>query len=333
MNEKKIFLSLAAGLFGLIVFMMAEPFLGYIIGAGLLAFLLYPLHRRISKLLPDRISGFLVVIIGVTVLIVPFMFAAVAVFEDARTIVDDVNRTDFVDTGELEERVFELTGRDIDIRENADRVFRRATSATLGGVSGFVRFFTHFTIGITIMVFLMYYLIVDGKQLVEWIRAIIPLSDEIQDSLFGEMKMTSWAVIKGHVMVAIIQGLVAGLGLFLTGVPNHFFWTFVMILLGFIPIFGTFVIWGPAAIYLFLIGDVSGALFLTIYGLVVVSLTDNIIRPFAVDRGSNLHPAVILIGVIGGVYVFGAVGLFIGPIIIGIFKSILLVFKNNYEDL
>ncbi|MFT4892249.1 MAG: putative PurR-regulated permease PerM [Candidatus Nanohaloarchaea archaeon] len=333
MNERKAFLFILAGIFGLIAFMMAEPFLGYIIGAGLLAFLLYPIHRRASKYIPDRISGFLVVFLGILVLIVPFLFAAMAVFEDARDLVNDVNRTEFIDTGEIEQRVFDMTGREIDVEQSIDSLFRRFTETSLGGFTQFIQFFTHFTIGITIMMFLMYYLIVDGKEFVQWLRTIIPLPEEIQGSLLDEIEMTSWAVIKGHVMVAIIQGLVAGLGLFLTGIPNYFFWTFVMILLGFIPIFGTFMIWGPATVYLFIIGEVPSAVFLGIYGLIIVSLTDNIIRPFAVDRGSNLHPAVILIGVIGGVYIFGAVGLFIGPILLGIFKSVLLVFKNNYEDL
>ena len=333
MRDEKLFLLLLTGLLGVIFFLMAKPFLGYIIASGLLAFLLYPLHRRTSEYVPDRISGFLVVIFGLTVVVVPFILAAAVVFEDTTNLVEDVNRTDFVEIEELEKRAQDLTGRQIDIEQNLNEAFRSFTTASLGGFSEIMKFLTHFTIGITISMFLMYYLIVDGKQFVNWLRSILPLSDDIQDSLFSQMEKTSWAVIKGHVMVAFIQGGVAGVGLFLTGVPNYFFWTFIMILLGFIPIFGTFLVWGPAAIYLFLIGEVSSAAFLTIYGLIIVSLTDNIIRPFAVDRGANLHPAVILIGVIGGVYVFGAVGLFIGPIILGIFKSVLLVFKNNYQDL
>lgn len=333
MRDEKLFLLVLTGLLGVIFFLMAEPFMGYIIAAALLAFLLYPLHRRASDYIPDRISGFLVVIFGLTVVVVPFILAAGAVFEDTTDLIEDVNRTDFIEMGELERRALDYTGREIDIEQNLNEAVRSFTEASLGGFSEIVKFFTHFTIGITISMFLMYYLIVDGKQFVNWLRSILPLSDDIQDSLFAQMEKTSWAVIKGHVMVAFIQGAVAGIGLFLTGVPNYFFWTFIMILLGFIPIFGTFLIWGPAAIYLSLIGEVSSAAFLATYGLIIVSLTDNIIRPFAVDRGANLHPAVILIGVIGGVYVFGAVGLFIGPIILGIFKSVLLVFKNNYQDL
>jgi len=124
------------------------------------------------------------------------------------------------------------------------------------------------------------------------------------------------------------------LGLAITGVPNYAFWTFIMVILGFIPIIELW-LYGclPAAAYLFAIDRSAAAIFLFLYGMVIVGLTDNILRPIAVDRGSNLHPAVIIIGVIGGVYIFGAAGLFIGPIILGIFKAVLLVFKNNYEDL
>lgn len=333
MNEKKLFLIVSAVVFGAISFMMAQPFLGYILAAGLLAFILHPIHQKTSDYMPDRISGLLVVMFGITAVVLPFLYAGITVFEDARQVSQDFNGTEFVDTGELEQRVLELSGIEIDIERNAEETFNRFTEATVGGVSGFVRTLTHFIIGITVMIFLLYYLIVDGEELVDWIRELIPLGEGIEDSLFEEMRNTSWAVIKGHVLVAIVQGLVAGLGLALAGIPNYAFWTFIMILLGFIPIFGTFLVWGPAAVYLFFIGDVTAAIFLAFYGLVIVSLTDNVLRPFAVDRGSDLQPAAILIGVIGGVYVFGAVGLFIGPIILGIFKSILLVFKNNYEDL
>jgi predicted PurR-regulated permease PerM len=183
------------------------------------------------------------------------------------------------------------------------------------------------------MVFLMYYFLTDGGKLVSFIRDTAPLPEDIQQQLYEEVNMTTWAVIKGHVLVAVVQGLLAGLGLALTGVPNYIFWTSVMIILAFIPIIGTFMVWGPAAAYLFLIDEPLMAVLLALYGLTVVALSDNFLRPFAVDRGTNLHPAVILIGVIGGVYLFGASGLFLGPIMLGIFKSVLLVFKNSYKDL
>lgn len=106
-----------------------------------------------------------------------------------------------------------------------------------------------------------------------------------------------------------------------------------MVLLSFLPIVGPFIVWGPAVAYLASIGSIFEALFLAAYGLTVVGLTDNIMGPLVVDKSSELHPAVIIIGVLGGVYLFGAPGLFIGPIILGVLRSTLVVFRNNYSEL
>jgi predicted PurR-regulated permease PerM len=188
-------------------------------------------------------------------------------------------------------------------------------------------------IGVSLMLFISYYLLKDGAGLVDWIIDVSPLPDDVERGLVNETRDTTWAVIKGHVLVAFVQGIVAGIGLAIAGVPNYVFWTFVMIMLGFIPIIGATVVWFPASIYLLVIDRPAAGLFLLLYGFLAVGLTDNFVRPIAVDRGSDLHPAVIIIGVVGGVYTFGAPGLFIGPIMLGAFKSLLNVFSENYETL
>ncbi|MFB6147859.1 MAG: AI-2E family transporter, partial [Candidatus Nanohaloarchaea archaeon] len=185
---------------------------------------------------------------------------------------------------------------------------------------------------LTLMMFLLYYFLKDGREMVVWVKSVLPMDDEVKDSLCEKVDQTTWAVIKSHVLVAIIQGLVAGLGLIVLGIPNSIFWTFVMVVLGFIPLVGTLLVWGPASVYLFLVNRPVAALALALYGFVVVGMTDNIVRPLAVDRSAELHPAVIIVGVLGGVYLFGAPGLFFGPILLGVFKSVLLVMKNNYND-
>jgi predicted PurR-regulated permease PerM len=106
-----------------------------------------------------------------------------------------------------------------------------------------------------------------------------------------------------------------------------------MILLAFIPLVGAFLVWGPAGGYLIFTGRPAPGIFLLIWGAVVVGLTDNFLRPLLVDREAELHPAVILIGVLGGLTVFGAAGIFMGPIALGVLKSVLEVFRNNYDEL
>jgi len=333
MNERKGFLIMVTGLLGILAYLMVRPFLGYFLAAVLLAFMLHPLYRAIRPRFGSTISAFLLVIFAIALVLIPFIYTTFAVLDDAQGLADDVNRSDIINTTQIEENIEEYTGRSVNIEAAIESSVDRFTGRAVGSFSQVLGIITNLAIGVTLMLFLLYYMIKDGESFISWLKDIIPLPTDIQRDLQSEIKTTSWAVLQGHVLVAILQGLVAGIGLVVTGVPNAFFWTFVMVILGFIPIIGTLIVWLPASIYLFLIDKVPEAIFLAVYGFTIVSLTDNIIRPLAVDRSSGLHPAVIIIGVIGGVYIFGAIGLFIGPILLGILKSILLVYKDQYQDL
>lgn len=333
MNGQKTFLVSLILVLGAISFLMIRPLLGYVIGAAILAFVLKPAHEQLSRLINNRIAAFLVVLFGIALIVLPFAYSILIVFEDAQDIDASFDEASLIDLEGIEQWVEQTSGQEVDLRENLRASVDQFVSTTLGSFSELVNLLTGLAIGLSLMLFLMYYFLTDGGKLVSWLQSVTPLPSDIQEQLYTEIETTTWAVIKGHVLVAVVQGLLAGIGLALTGVPNFAFWTFVMVILAFIPIIGTFMVWGPASIYLFLVNEpVMGAL-LALYGLTVVALSDNFLRPFAVDRGTNLHPATILIGVIGGVYLFSAAGLFIGPIILGVFKSVLLVFKNNYEDL
>ena len=333
MNERRMFLILLIALLGILSFLIFQPFLGYIMGAAILAFLLQPLHERLKSYTGQSISAFILVIVALVAAVIPISMAALAVIQDARDLDNDLRESEVINTTEIENRLQELTGQTVDIEKMVSNIVNDFTSNTVGGLGDLVGIVAELSIGFSIFIFLLYYMLRDGRDFIAWIKDLDPFPKNIQDELYGKMKRTTWDVIIAHVLIAIIQGLVAGVGLALTGVPNYIFWTFIMMLLGFIPIIGTIMVWLPAAIYLFLIDQTLAATFLAIYGFTVVSLTDNFLRPVIIDRGSNINPGVILVGVLGGVYLFGAVGLFIGPIILGMFKSVLLVFKNHYEDL
>jgi|AntRauMinimDraft_3_1070383.scaffolds.fasta_scaffold00031_27 predicted PurR-regulated permease PerM len=333
MNEQRGLILVLIGLLSAVTFMMVEPLLGYFLGAIILGFMMQPMQKKLRRVVGDRISAFLLVIFGILVVVLPILGIGAAVIEDAGNLAEDLEESEAINTTQIEQRLAEYTGQNFDIETSLDSFVSTFTNTTLGGFSQIVTTLTEIAIGVTLLIFLLYYLLKDGEKFVKWLRDTTPLPSDIQNQLYARVNKTTWAVIKGNVLVAVVQGLIAGLGLAITGVPNYAFWTFIMVILGFIPIIGTVVVWLPAAAYLFAIDRSAAAIFLFLYGMVIVGLTDNILRPIAVDRGSNLHPAVIIIGVIGGVYIFGAAGLFIGPIILGIFKAVLLVFKNNYEDL
>ncbi|MFB6190492.1 MAG: AI-2E family transporter [Candidatus Nanohaloarchaea archaeon] len=332
MDIEKAFLAAMVAVLALIAWLMVAPFLGYILFAMIMAFILRPLQRRVAPVLGPRLSAFLLMLLAIAVIVVPLVFASAAVIQDAQDFSQDVNQTELINVSEVENLIKDTTGRQIDIETTIDRTVNKATNAAFGSFSRFVNLFVSLAIGMTLMLFLLYYFLKDGPEMVEWTKDLVPMQEDVKEEFASGINRTTWAVIKGHVLVAVAQGLIAGLGLFMAGVPNYVFWTFIMVVLGFVPLVGSFLVWGPASVYLFVTGRPLAGVFLLVYGAVIVGLTDNVLRPLAVDRSAELHPAIIMVGVIGGVYLFGAPGLFFGPILLGIFRAVMLVVKENYDD-
>jgi predicted PurR-regulated permease PerM len=333
MNLRKGFLLSLILVLGFITFLMLEPFSGFILVAIILAFVSYPLYSRLNPYLGAHISAGFVLTLTILLAVIPFLFISLVVIEDATQLSQDLNESDVINVTQAEQFIEDYTGQEVSLNDVSNNLLSGMSDITFGGVSEIFSVVTHFSVGIFFMIFLIFYLLKDGNRLLKWVKAVTPMPTDLQDMMVVRIEKTTWAVVKGHVFVAFIQGAVAGLGLVVTGVPNWGFWTFIMVILAFIPVIGTTLVWGPAAAYLFLIGRPSAAILLAIYGFLIVNLVDNFLRPLIVDRGADLHPAVILVGVVGGLYVFGIAGLFVGPIAIGVFKSSLIVFKNHYDEL
>jgi len=333
MDTQKSFLGGLAGLLVIISFLMVLPFIGYLLTALILAFVLQPLQERLKPRLGENISAILIIILFVAAILAPFGLALNAVIGDATQLINNIDDTSTIDFSGIEDFISQYTEQEIDFEEEISEGLERFSTIAVGGFSQILDVLTGVAIGLLIMMFSLFYLLKDGKKLKSWLKSVTPVEDSIQDNLYSRASLMTRSVLKGHVLVAIIEGLIGGLGLYLAGVPNYAFWTFIMILLSFIPVIGAFVVWAPAAVYLVLMGEPFAGVMLAIYGATVISLADNILRPYLVDKRAEIHPAAILIGVIGGVYVFGAVGLFIGPVIFGFSKTVLEVFTDNYKDL
>ncbi|QGA81039.1 AI-2E family transporter [Candidatus Nanohalobium constans] len=333
MNSQRGFVLVLTAVFLLMAGLMLKPFVGYLLGSLVLAFVLHPAQKYLRRFIDERISAFFLTILSVLVFLLPFAIIVSTVAGDASGVINDVTQNEVVDIDQLEALMAEYTDEDIDIRTQLRDAVNSFVSTALGGFSQILGILTAVSIGVSIMLFVIFYLLKDGEEFADYLKDLMPLPEDIADSLYAKTYSTTWAVIKGHVLVALAQGAIAGIGLWVAGVPNFVFWTFVMIMLSFIPLIGSFLVWGPAGIYLVALGEVHAGIFLLIYGVVIVNLTDNFLRPFVVDESADLHPAVILIGVIGGVYVFGASGLFIGPVVFGTLKAVLEVFNKHYQEL
>jgi predicted PurR-regulated permease PerM len=326
MKARTGFAIVVVGILALLSFYVVRPFLGYVLGAVLLAFVFTPLQRRLEPAVGKQVAaGALVtlaavLIIGPVVLLVTVGFVEI---ESLPTSVDDLRGL----------RSVQLTIEDalgIQLGPIIDRLFSGLTSGLGEQTSQIAEAGVHVFLGFLLLVFLLYYLLKDGGDVVRWTKRVTPLPRDVQEELYDEAEEATWAVLKGHIFVAFVQGFVAGLGLFVTGVPNAAFWTGVMVVLALIPIVGVAPVLGGAAVYLALEGSPVAGVLVVVYGLTVVAVIDDYLRALVIEKGSSLHSAVILLGVFGAAYFLGPIGLFVGPIILALFKATVEVFTDYY---
>ncbi|MXV63651.1 AI-2E family transporter [Natronorubrum sp. JWXQ-INN-674] len=311
---------------------LVTPFLQYVLGAVLIAFVLYPLQERLENYVSSTIAALALVLLAIVGFIVPFVVVAVAIADDVANILQDID-PETLQLAEIEDQIEEETGIDIDITEQLAGSAEQIGTMLLEQTTAWFSALTHALIGLGLMLFLLYYLLKEGDALMAWLTEMTPLPDDVQNDLYGELKEVMWAVLAGHVLIAIIEGVIAGLGLFATGIPNAAFWTFIMVILSLVPLIGAPVVWVPASLYLLAIGEPILALALAIYSAIVVGIADDYLRPIVVDQFAEISPAVIILGVLGGIYAFGIMGLFFGPVILGAFLATVNVLNENYDRL
>ncbi|QLD88363.1 AI-2E family transporter [Natronomonas salina] len=325
-TDEGLLIALVAVLFALSVALVL-PYLQFLLAAVVLAFVLRPLQVELEPHLGRSASAGLLLVLSLVALILPFFLVTVFVASDVMAFVSGLEEQD-LNFGMIERPIQNYTGVEVDVG-----------SAVRSSLSGFGSFdsalsvfgtLTHVLIGLGLLLFLLFFFVRDADRFVEWLQAMSPLPATVTDELIDRTVSITNAVLAGHVLVAIVQGVLAGVGLAVFGVPNFVFWTLVMIILGLIPIIGSFAIWAPACVYLFVMGETVSAVALFVYGSTVVAISDDYLRPVIVDRYAHVSPSVIIIGVLGGLSVLGFMGLFVGPIIVAALKESIEVYDAHY---
>jgi len=331
-NLSKGFLFVLVGIFAYLSLLLVLPFFQYVLGAILVAYVLYPAQERLERRVSAQFAALALVVVAIAGFVVPLFVIVAVVASDARRLIENAD-PESLQTAEFERAIETQTGVSVDLTTTLADSAQGVGGAVLEQSTQWVSALTHTVVGLGVAIFLLYYLLKDGSELFAWIRELTPLPDEAQDDFYRELDAVMWAVLAGHVLIAIIQGSIAGLGLFATGIPNAAFWTVVMIILSLIPLVGSFLVWGPAVLFLFATDEPLLAVALFAYSTVVVGLSDDYLRPILVDRYADLNPAVIILGVLGGVYAFGVMGLFYGPVVLGALIATLNVMRDHYNQL
>jgi predicted PurR-regulated permease PerM len=176
-----------------------------------------------------------------------------------------------------------------------------------------------FIVSLFVMLYLLFFLLRDGDALAHRIAAAIPLRGEHQRALVEKFTAVIRATVKGNIAVAVVQGALGGLIFWVLGIRGALLWAVVMALLSLLPAVGAALVWAPVAIYLLATGAVWPGLGLIAYGVVVIGLVDNVLRPVLVGKDTRMPDYVVLISTLGGLAIFGVNGFVLGPVVAAMF--------------
>ncbi len=218
-------------------------------------------------------------------------------------------------------------------------------NSVINGFAGFIStstsiqaftFVSKFVIDIFIFVLAFFFLLIDGKEFVMYVKRLIPMKNSYKESLFIKFRDVTQAVFVDTLLVAMMQGALVSIGFIIVGISNPVFWGVIATFFALIPILGAPVVWIPAVFYLFFTEQYwffiyDKALFLLIYSATIVGLSDNIVRPILLKSTIQVHPFLILLSIMGGLELFSFFGIFIGPIIISLLVSVIQLYKLDFK--
>jgi predicted PurR-regulated permease PerM len=299
--------------------LLVRPFLAAIAWAVALAVVALPLHRRFQRLVPPNLAAFSSMFVIVVVLLAPGVFLLQELFDEARrglaSVGESLNSTRLYEAVErypFLARVLHWAQETFDLDQELKRSAGLAAARASAVLGGSIRLLTN----IVIMLVALFYFLRDGRRLLRLLRRLVPLSRVETDELFRRVSETIQATLYGNVIVKLIQGFLGGLMFWILGLPAPVVCGAAMALAAMIPIVGTSLIWGPAAIALLIQGSWVKAVVLAIWGGLVVSLMDNLLYPILVASDLRLHTLGVLFSIFGGLMAFGIAGVVLGPIIL-----------------
>ncbi len=312
-------------------FFIFLPYISVLFLALVFAILFEPVHQKILVAFGNRqtVSALITVLLVFLIIVGPLSFLGTLLFQEASNLYTSV------------------------ISSNGNEQFNNSISAFQSGVSqyfptvniaflegdtksyieaGLSWFLKHFSVvfsgavsiafGLFLMLLALFYFFKDGKTLVETLINLSPLEDENDRKIIDRISVAVNSVVRGNLVIGVIQGVLTGLGFFIFGVPSPVIWGTVAAIMSLIPTVGTSTVLIPGIIFVFFSSGPLYGLGLLIWGFFAVGLIDNFLGPTLIHRGIHIHPFLILLSVFGGLSLFGPIGFIAGPVILSILFSL-----------
>ncbi|MCK5095999.1 MAG: AI-2E family transporter [Candidatus Pacebacteria bacterium] len=337
--ESIFFLGLLA-VSGGVLFMIFKPYIAAMFIAAIFASIFYPLYMFLLRYFKGKkdISAFLTVMVVLVVILLPLLIMGTVLFQETKDIAVGLQKGDgtinFVET-KLE--AVELYLNDLAPDANINIDLRSVVQTTALWVTDHLG--TLFsgvakgTLNLFLMIIALFFFLRDGKKIHGTLVRWSPLRDKCDENIMNKVVAAVDSVVKGSLLIAALQGFLLGVGFAIFGVSSPVLWGFVGIFASLIPSVGTALVWVPGVLYLFFAQDATVmAIGLAVWGVLIVGLADNFLRPILIERGVKTHPLLIFLSIFGGISLFGPIGLLVGPIVLSFVFALVDVYPDVIQN-
>jgi predicted PurR-regulated permease PerM len=317
---------------GYMVWLIMAPFVSALALAAIIVTICHPLHKRIIKKTPYQnrtIAAFISTMVVLVVVVIPLVLISSLVVREVVSFYQELDSGGLSiqsNVDQLEATIQQyIPAFEVDLTKqiqlSAEWFTGNLGAIFAGTVSSVFAFF--------IALIGSFYFFRDGKELLELVIKASPLPDDEDRVIFKRLGNAIRSVATGTVLVALIQGSLVAIGFTFFGVERAILFGSIASVGALMPGVGTTIVTAPAILYLFFTGDTVNAIGLAIWSVLIVGFVDNLIGPYLMGRGNNMHPFIILIAVLGGLSLFGPIGFVIGPVVVTLFL-VLLELYNQY---
>jgi len=324
-------------------FLIFKPFITAILVAAFLAIAFQRPYNFFLKITNNRqgISSFCTSFLVVLIVIIPLFFMAGMIVNEVNVFYqtfladsDSYHRYLAVFTGNLKKLpIIQLA--DVDrIFSQSEFVgyFKNISQTILSVIQGTYQALAGFALWVLAMFFALYYFLIDGKRAIKKILRLSPLKDAHEKIIIEKFISIVRATIKGVFILGVIQGTLGGMVFAIAGIQSPIIWGMLMVFFSLVPMIGTALIWFPAGIIMFLMGNIWQGIFILSVGVGIISTIDNLLRPRLIGKDTQIHPLLVFFATLGGLAVFGATGFIIGPVIVAMCLALWGIYAVEFND-
>ncbi|MDR0208176.1 MAG: AI-2E family transporter [Pseudomonas putida] len=321
------------------------PFYGAVFWAVILAILFSPLQRDLMLRLGGRrnLAAALTLLVCLLIAILPVIIIGTLLVQEGASLYQRIEKGELDIAGHIEsfkallpafiQNALERLGMgDLEgLRENITKWATQGSQFLAGQAFSFGQGTFDFLVGFGVMLYLLFFFLREGGELARKVRLAVPLPEQQKRRLQLKFSRVVRATVKGNLLVAITQGALGGLIFWALGIPSALVWAVLMAFLSLLPAVGAGIVWVPVAVYFLATGAILSGVVLIAFGVLVIGLVDNLLRPILVGKDTKMPDYLILISTLGGLAVFGLNGFVIGPLIAALFMSSWAIFTSRLQ--